>query len=422
MDPYADPRHVEPDAPAPLAGPFPGGPDRGGPPPEEDPSRAGAAPAPGAAALTVLHLVTNRWWTGSADPVIRLVAGLKARGHRVLLGAIAGDRFESKAREAGLALIPGLRLEPRFMPLAFARDLARLRAVVRTEGVDVIHCHHSHDHWLGLLARGARRGVRVPVVRTFHNFRSVKRGRLAAWLYRRTAAAFAVSRHVEARCHEVGFAPDRTFWVPGAADLPRFASEVDAAAVREEFKLGAARVVVSVSRLAPNRGHELLLQGFRQLLTTLPDARLLLVGKGETRPRLEQLVAELGLADRVVFTGYRDRDLPAVLAAADCFALMAAGSDDSCRAALEAMAAARPVVARRVGALPETVVHGETGLLVDDDRPESVAAALLTILADPERARAMGEAGRRRAETEFSPERSVTIVQQVYAALVGRRA
>jgi glycosyltransferase involved in cell wall biosynthesis len=96
---------------------------------------------------------------------------------------------------------------------------------------------------------------------------------------------------------------------------------------------------------------------------------------------------------------------------------MAAGSDESCRAALEAMAAARPVVARRVGALPETVVDGETGLLVKDDRPQSVAEALAAILGDPARARAMGQAGRRRAETEFSPERSLAIVEEVYLNL-----
>ncbi|MCL6553209.1 MAG: glycosyltransferase [Firmicutes bacterium] len=302
----------------------------------------------------------------------------------LLIGLIAGDRFEAKAREAGLDPIPGLSLEARFDPAALARDVRRLRALVRAEGVDVIHCHHSHDHWLAMLVRGAGRERPAAVARTFHNFRAVKRGRPAAWIYQRTTAAFAVSRQIEARCREVGFPPERVHWVPGAADLARFSAGADPQPVREEFKLGTAPVVASVARLAPNRGHELLLAGFRLLLRRLPEARLLLVGKGETRSRLEALVAELGLADRVIFTGYRDRDLPAVLAAADCFALMAAGSDESCRAVLEAMAAARPVVARRVGALPETVRHGETGLLVDDDRPESVAAALLDILADPE--------------------------------------
>jgi glycosyltransferase involved in cell wall biosynthesis len=371
-----------------------------------------------ASPLRILHLAANRWWTGSADPIIRLVGGLRARGHHVLLGVTPGDRFEVKAREAGLPLVEGLHLRARLAPLELARDARRLRALVAAEGIDVIHAHHSHDHWLSLLIRARRPwGPPAVLVRTFHNFRSVKRRPLAGPLYRRTAAVFAVSRQIEARCREVGLPDERIHWIPGAADLPRFGTAGDGRAIREEFKLGRAPVVVSVARFAANRGHEQLLAGFGQLLGRLPEARLLLVGKGEQRDRLEQLVADLGLGHHVIFTGYRDRDLPQVLAAADCFALMAAGSDESCRAALEAMAAGRPVVARAVGALPETVLDGETGFLVGDESAGAVAGALTAILADPARARAMGEMGRRRASSEFSPERSVTIVEAVYRSV-----
>jgi glycosyltransferase involved in cell wall biosynthesis len=368
--------------------------------------------------LRVLHLAANRWWTGSADPIIRLVGGLRTRGHHVLLGVTPGDRFEAKAREAGLPLVQGLHLRARLAPIEMARDARQLRALVADEGIDVIHAHHSHDHWLALLIRARRpHGPPAVLVRTFHNVRSVKRSALAGPLYRRTAAVFAVSRQIEVRCREVGLPGDRVHWVPGAADLPRFGEAGDGQAIRKEFDLGVAPVVVSVARFAANRGHEQLLIGFGQLLERLPEARLLLVGKGERRERLEQLVAELGLGQRVIFTGYRDRDLPQVLAAADCFALMAAGSDESCRAALEAMAAGRPVVARAVGALPETVVDGETGLLVGDESPGTVAVALSTLLGDPARARAMGERGRRRAMQDFSLERSVTIVEAVYRSV-----
>ncbi|MBI1847275.1 MAG: glycosyltransferase family 4 protein, partial [Candidatus Rokubacteria bacterium] len=228
--------------------------------------------------LTVLQLAANRWWTGSADPVLQLTRALERRGHRVLLGLIPGDRFELKAREAGIAPVAGLSLRARAAPGDLVRDVLRLRRLVRDEGVEVIHAHHSHDHWLALLARSARGRPRVPVVRTFHNLRSVRRGRLARGLYRRTAAAFAVSRQIEARCHDAGLDAERTFWIPGAADLSRFTREADPVPVREEFKLGGAPVVVSVSRLAANRGHELLLAGFRRLLERLPQARLLLVG------------------------------------------------------------------------------------------------------------------------------------------------
>jgi glycosyltransferase involved in cell wall biosynthesis len=206
-------------------------------------------------------------------------------------------------------------------------------------------------------------------------------------------------------------------WTPAIADLDRFTPDGDGRAIREEFGLGDAPVVVTVSRLAAHRGHEALLAGFKVLLERMPAARLLLVGKGETRRHLEGVVNELGLTKTALFTGYRDHDLPAVLAAADCFVLMGAGSDESCRAALEAMASARPVVARRVGALPETILDGETGVLLADDGAAAVAAALERVLADRPRAAAMGRGGRRRAEEMFSTERAVAIAESIYRSV-----
>jgi glycosyltransferase involved in cell wall biosynthesis len=365
--------------------------------------------------LTVLHLVANRWWTGSAEPVIRLLIGLRARGHRVLLGLIPGDRFEQKAREAGLEPLPGVSLEVRGNPVHALADLRRVRQAVRTEGVDVIHVHHSHDHWLGWLGRGP-----AGLVRTFHNARAVRLTGLSPWLYRRTDALIAVSREIEERGHRAGIPPARLARVHGVVDLRRF-EEGDGAAIRKEFDLGSAAVLGCVARLAPRRGHELLIRGFQQLLPEFPQARLLLVGKGEARARLETLVGDLGLAREVLFTGYRDADLPGVLQSLDGFVLMGAGSDESCRAALEAMAAGRAVVGRRVGALPETVVHGVTGLLVDDDRPESLAAALRALVAEPERAAAMGRAGRERARTLFGPDAHAAQVERIYRTAMGQR-
>src|SRR5436309_13013876 len=128
-----------------------------------------------AGALTVLHLAANRWWTGSADPTIQLASAQQARGHRVLLAVPPGDRFEAKAREAGLTLVEGFHLRARLAPLQIARDAVRLRRVAREQAVDVLHAHHSHDHWLALLARPRSGGRRPPVARTFHALRPAKR-------------------------------------------------------------------------------------------------------------------------------------------------------------------------------------------------------------------------------------------------------
>ena len=371
----------------------------------------------GSRRVTVLQLCANRWWTGSADPVIRLVKGLEARGHRALLALIPGDRFEVKAREAGIEPLAGLSLEARFHPAAMIRDVLRLRRLIRRERVDVVHVHHSHDHWLGVMSRGG-----AALVRTFHNQRAVRGPWPSMWLYRQSDALIAVSRQIEERCRLLGLDPARVFRVGGVVDLARFTACADGKEVRAELGLGAGPVIGSVARLAHNRGQELLIQGFQRLLGDFPEARLLLVGKGEARPKLEAMVRERALGPRVLFTGYRDADLPAVLQALDVFVLMAAGSDESCRAALEAMAAGRPVIATRLGALPETIVHGGTGLLVDDERPESVEAALRAVVGDPALARAMGEAGRRRAEETFSPARHAADVEAIYLGVLSRRA
>jgi len=371
----------------------------------------------GTGRLTVLHVVANRWWTGSAEPVLRLVLCLRSRGHRVLLGLAAGDRFEAKAREAGIQPVENLRLDVKSGPAAIVRDARRLRSLVTREGVDVVHVHHGHDHWLGWWGHGT-----AALIRTFHNERSVRRAWPDSALYRRTDAVIAVSRRIEERLLDARIPGSRLFRADGIVDAAHFVTDAPGAAkIREEFGAAGVPLVGCVARLAANRGHEVLIEGFRLLVAELGAARLLLVGKGERRDALEELVKRLGLERQVFFAGYRDADLPAVLGALDVFVLMGAGSDESCRAALEAMAAGRPVLASRVGALPDAVVHGETGLLLDEPSPAAVSASLARLLSAPSEARAMGEAGRRRALALFTPERHAEAMEAVYLETIGRR-
>jgi len=370
----------------------------------------------GTGRLTVLHLVANRWWTGSAEPVLRLVLGLQARGHRVLLALAGGDRFEAKAREAGIKPLDGLRLDVKSGPGAIVSDARRLKNLIRDEAVDVVHVHHGHDHWLGWWGHRT-----AALIRTFHNERSVRLAWPDSSLYRRTDAVIAVTRRIEERLRAARVSGDRLYRADGVVDVARFAADAAGAAkIRDEFGAAGLPLVGCVARLAAGRGHEALIEGFRLLVAERGDARLLLVGKGERREALEGLVKRLGLERRVFFAGYRDADLPAVLGALDVFVLMGAGSDESCRAALEAMAAGRPVLGARVGALPDAVVHGETGLLLDEPSPAAVAASLARLLSSPEEARAMGEAGRRRALACFTPERHAEAMERLYLETVGR--
>jgi glycosyltransferase involved in cell wall biosynthesis len=364
--------------------------------------------------LRLLHLVSNPWWTGSAAPALELAAALRARGHDVRFGCVRGDALEGKAREAGLAPVDGLGLERTARPWALARDVRALRRLVREHRIEVVHAHLTHDHWLAALAVA---GSPARLVRTVHLRRAVRRSPLWRWLVGRTAAVIAVSAGIAEALRAAGVAPERVTVVPGAVDVERFRPDRDGAAVRERLGLGAGPVVGCVARLTAGRGHELLLHAVDRLRSRVPTARLVLVGRGEARPALEALVRRLRLDDHVVFAGYRGDDLPETLVAMDCFVLLGSGSEESCRAVLEAMAAGRPVVAGRVGALPETVTEGRTGWLVDGDAGR-VAERLATLLLDPGRARAMGEAARRDAVTRFSQARRAAAVEQVYARVL----
>ncbi len=180
-------------------------------------------------------------------------------------------------------------------------------------------------------------------------------------------------------------------------------------AVRDRHGLGDAGVCVCVSRLVPRKGQDRLIRAWPAVVARVPDARLLVVGGGPDEGRLRRLAAASPVADRIVLTGEVPwAELPAHYAAGDAYAMPCRtrwlGLDLEALGAvfLEAAAAGLPVVAGRSGGAPETVEEGLTGFVVDGRRPEPVAAAVAELLGDLPRARAMGAAGRRRVEAEFS--------------------
>nr|WP_260407697.1 glycosyltransferase family 4 protein [Planomonospora venezuelensis] len=176
--------------------------------------------------------------------------------------------------------------------------------------------------------------------------------------------------------------------------------------------IGAGPVVVCVSRLVPRKGQDTLIRAWPRVLRAIPEARLLLVGGGPYRRRLERLAGSLGLGPAVLLTGSVDAaDLPRYFALGDVFAM-------PCRSRLggidveglgivylEAAASGLPVLAGASGGAPDAVLPGETGLVVDGASPEAVAGALVELLADPARARAMGERGREWVTREWGWDR-----------------
>jgi glycosyltransferase involved in cell wall biosynthesis len=369
--------------------------------------------------LSILHLVSNRWWTGTAEPVLALVKGVLERQHQVILGAPSGSQVEELARKAGIPLLEGLHLDPRFHPRSWLQDVHRLVRFLAETPVDVLHMHLTHDHWLGFLAASLRQGLTprpTICVRTVHSLRH-SQARTSRWLLRYGAdhlvtVSISLRRALMEKCH---IAPGAITVIPGAVDTQRFHLALSGAAIREELQLDPQVPLVGiVARIAPSRGHLTLVEAFAHVHRAIPQARLLLVGKGEFRPAVERRVDELGLANIVLFAGYREDDLPEILAALDLFVLLAPGSEGSCRAALEAMAVGKPVIASRLGALEDIVRDGETGLLIEPHAPLPLAHAINRLLRSPDSARLMGLRGRERVECAFSRPHQVEGMLGVY--------
>jgi glycosyltransferase involved in cell wall biosynthesis len=326
---------------------------------------------------------------------------LVARGHEVEVAvdsARAGDLRE-RLRALGLAVRDDLVLSTKAGPLAYARDAARLRRLAR--GLDVVHANFSHDHALALLARPRRAAVRV--VRTVHSARSLAPRLGQRLAHRRSDGVLAVcGAHARILASRFRVAEERIGVAPPAVDAARFAP--DGPDLREELGLArGAPIAGIVSRVKPDRRHGDLVDAFRQVVDALPDARLVVVGRGEGLEDVRARAAARGLVREVVFAGYRAGDaLAAAYRTLDAKVLLAEGNDGTCRALLEAMACGRPGVAYAFGAPAEVIAHGESGLLVPEGDVRALAAALVDVLSSPSRARTLGAAARARVASRYT--------------------
>jgi glycosyltransferase involved in cell wall biosynthesis len=186
--------------------------------------------------------------------------------------------------------------------------------------------------------------------------------------------------------------------------------------VRDELGISPeAPLAGTVGSLTPKKSHETLLRAARVARQRLPDLRVAVVGQGPLAGALRRRAAELAVEDAVTLVGYRE-DAARVASAFDLFVL-SSRHEGLPVALLEAMAAGRPVVATRVGGVPEVVRDGSEGILVPPGDPEALAAAMVTVLADADLRARLGEAARRRA-ADFDIRRTVRRHEEVYARLL----
>jgi glycosyltransferase involved in cell wall biosynthesis len=344
-------------------------------------------------------LITLAEVGGAQTYVASLLPALAPGFDLVVAAHGAGPLREAAATPSGARFVPLEHVRRKVSPLRDVAGLLELVRVLRRERPDIVHANSSKA---GVLGRLAASFAGVPIrIFTVHGWAFSAHSGVASLLYRwadrlmrpLTTVTICVSDTDRAR----GLAAhtctaETTVVIPNAIDVEQ------APTARRER---ARPLIVAVGRLKAPKDFSTLVRAFAQLPSSSFDAAI--VGDGPDRAELETAIGELGIGERVILLGERN-DVPRLLARADIFVLSSA-SEGLPVSVLEAMGAGLPVVGTRVGGVPELVVDGETGLLVEAGDPDSLAAALGTLVEDAELRQRMGDAGRERAREQFDLER-----------------
>jgi glycosyltransferase involved in cell wall biosynthesis len=241
---------------------------------------------------------------------------------------------------------------------------------------------------------------------------------LSRWKYRQVDCFICVSEAIRAMLVADGVPPPRTVTVNEGIDL----AHVDAApvaALREELWLPhGSPIVGNVAALVPHKGQKHLIDAAVLVVRRVPDARFVIAGEGELKESLERQIRDLGLQKHVLLLGFRP-DILSLHKAFDIFVLSSV-TEGLGTSLLDAMACGRAIVATDTGGIPEVVAGRVTGTLVPPRDPRAMAAAIVALLSDEGKRRAMGDAGLARVRTRFTVERMVAATAAVYARAAGR--
>jgi glycosyltransferase involved in cell wall biosynthesis len=324
-----------------------------------------------------------------------------------------GDRVVADLRRQGVA-VRSLRRRFRYDPLAW-RPLVQ---TLRRERIDVLHTHaFGQNAWGSVIGRLTR----VPVVIAHEHNRAFSGRALAPVIDREliarcASAMIVVSREARRRMIEVErIAPQRLTLLPnGIRALPPGDRRV-----RAKLGIGDDEPVMgTVCIIRSEKALEVLVRAAAIVIRDFPRLRVLIVGDGPDRASVEAVTDQIGLSERVLFTGAR-ADLPDVLAAMDV-AVLSSDYEGSPLSVLEFMDAGKPIVATRVGGIPELIEDGVHGVLVPPRDEAALAAAVKGVLRDMDGGREMGARARDRCRREFSLDRTVERLQQLYEQLHSR--
>ncbi len=371
--------------------------------------------------VKILQLISSEGKYGAETMLLCLVKSLALLGHENVIGVFRNSHCpHTEVAEA--ARLEGLKVE--IIPCdgkIDRRAVDVIRHCLQIHSIDLVHTHGYKANFYGYLAA---RGKGVPAVATYH-LDWPDRG-LALRLYhlfdrlvvRRFGKIAAVSEAVARSLRRSGVPSAKIVTIDNGIDLSPFAQARPI--LQEEISERPDALIGLVGRLTPQKGCEYFLRAAQRVLIDFPRTLFVLVGEGPDRRKLEELVRDLNIAERVIFAGHRE-DMPGVYASLDILVLPSI-NEGLPMTLIEAMAAARPVIATPVGAIPKLIIPEQTGLLVNPRDPVGLAAALGRLISNPDLRHRLGRDGQawvmRRFSAEAMAQQYAEIYQEVDAELM----
>ena len=314
--------------------------------------------------MKILHLAAGNRWTGAAAPAFAEVCALRGAGVDAHYAYVGGYKLQAKIGRFDFTHPVIAKAQN---PFSFASSMGTIERLLDHHGFDVVHAHLTYDHWL---ARFASRAWNIRIARTFHSARVLRSDPFTRLLLGRTDLVFAVNAALLDAPQIRNRGP---IFTPPPLDERQF--RPDGPDVRGKYGVPKeGMLIAAIGKLSAGRGFENVLRSFAAIRKRMTNSRLMIIGHGEFRAKLEALTRELQIDEAVIWAGYHEEDLADHYRAADFLLFTAKGSDEGHRAVVEAMACgAVPIVAP----LPGVRAIVDESLIARDSTPDSIAGCLL---------------------------------------------
>ena len=362
-----------------------------------------------------MHIITRLDMGGSAQNTmdtclhldrrefdVYLIYGLSQESEMIARESAIVKRWINKALQQNVKIIPLESLVRRIDPIKDLKSLFYLWRIIHREKPDIVHTHTSKAGFLGRLVAwiaGVPIIIQTPHGHVFYGHFSPLRSKLFLIFERLTAKItdrlIALTEKERQDYIKFSVAPQQKIvTIHSGVDIDRYMN-AKPNGIEKKKSLGLdtdSPIIGFVGWLLPIKGAMNLLKAMRRICLSVPEARLVFVGKGELESILKAEAERSGLADNVKFLGWRD-DVQDLMPLFDVFVLPSL-NEGMGRVLVEAMAAARPIVASNVGGIPDLIKHGKNGLLVPSGDEKALADSILRLIYNPHEAREMGQNGK----------------------------